>query len=412
MQTGSGFTMVPHHTMGLLYSLPGSQSKILGFITRRTIGWRKPWDAISLSQFEHGVGSEPGTGLSRHTIIQAVRELEAKQLIRTMRLITEAGDSAVTAYALSEAALGTQSGTLHPELAAIAERVVKPLHDGGRAAIAPTRNKPDAKEKPSSISTVSSFGHDDDFLHVQNEFKPYSPSATVENAGLTFAAVDPAPDQVQPFEHPIPDAPAELTTTSTSEISRSIPPSAPERIMPPERSEQLSGSVFSIPPYITPPEPTSGLLESLLDLRFSRRVAADILTRYPAEEVRQALHFLPQRGARNPAAYLISELRAGDYAPPVSKNAPPRRAIGVPQPSPEAEARAEEAERESQRIEAAATEIDAETRAVLLQEARRRCAKIGFKNVPDDSLMLRMQFDILLKERVLDAESAPLQQCA
>ena len=65
------------------HQLSGSEQKVLDFIMRRTIGWGKIEDRISLSQFKNGIkkrdGSwtERGTGLKKdETIINATRKLE------------------------------------------------------------------------------------------------------------------------------------------------------------------------------------------------------------------------------------------------------------------------------------------------------------------------------------------------
>jgi hypothetical protein len=55
--------------------LSGAETKILLFIVRKTFGWGKEWDSISLSQFEEGCG------LSRPSCIEAVAVLIANQII-------------------------------------------------------------------------------------------------------------------------------------------------------------------------------------------------------------------------------------------------------------------------------------------------------------------------------------------
>lgn len=60
----------------------------MDFILRRTIGWRKTWDSISLGQFQKGVrGREKntGTGLSISQIRRAIKGLEEKGFIKVIR---------------------------------------------------------------------------------------------------------------------------------------------------------------------------------------------------------------------------------------------------------------------------------------------------------------------------------------
>jgi len=72
--------------------LSGSEQKVLDFILRRTLGWGKLVDSISLSQFKNGIkkkdGSwtERGTGLKKdETIINATKRLEELGFIYIIR---------------------------------------------------------------------------------------------------------------------------------------------------------------------------------------------------------------------------------------------------------------------------------------------------------------------------------------
>mgnify|MGYP001570109171 CR=1 FL=1 len=72
--------------------LNGSEQKVLDFILRRTLGWNKLEDRISLTQFKHGIKTsdrrwvERGTGLRKdQTIINATRKLEKLGFIYVIR---------------------------------------------------------------------------------------------------------------------------------------------------------------------------------------------------------------------------------------------------------------------------------------------------------------------------------------
>jgi len=68
--------------------LSGSEQKVLDFILRQTIGFRKEYDFISLSQFTNGVGGRSanrGTGLSTSQVRRAIAKLEEKGFIRVER---------------------------------------------------------------------------------------------------------------------------------------------------------------------------------------------------------------------------------------------------------------------------------------------------------------------------------------
>lgn len=67
-------------------ALSGSEQKVLDFLLRRTFGFQKTKDKISIGQFANGVrGCDYGTGLSERTIIRALSKLEKKGFIRVRR---------------------------------------------------------------------------------------------------------------------------------------------------------------------------------------------------------------------------------------------------------------------------------------------------------------------------------------
>jgi len=72
-----------------------AELKVLLVIMRRTYGWRKPTDAISLSQLEKG------TGLRRKAISAATRSLEEGGYIIVDRGTTPNGGTATNLYRLN-----------------------------------------------------------------------------------------------------------------------------------------------------------------------------------------------------------------------------------------------------------------------------------------------------------------------
>jgi len=87
----------------LLFRLNPSETKVLLYIIRRTFGFRKPSDNISLSQLCNGIITKEGrvldrgTGLSKASVARALKSLEAKDVIkRTRRSSRERGDQATT----------------------------------------------------------------------------------------------------------------------------------------------------------------------------------------------------------------------------------------------------------------------------------------------------------------------------
>jgi len=92
---------VPHHTEvpdelfdEQLRYLGYAELKVLLWIVRKTFGWRKDSDAISLSQLIEG------TGLGPTSVKRAVKDLESKGAITVKRDLTKQGDSAVNTYGL------------------------------------------------------------------------------------------------------------------------------------------------------------------------------------------------------------------------------------------------------------------------------------------------------------------------
>ncbi|MFA7302459.1 MAG: replication protein [Candidatus Paceibacterota bacterium] len=83
------FFIYPHVLEDYWHIMSGSEQKVMDFILRRTIGWRKTADSISLGQFQSGVRGRyknTGTGLSVSQIRRAIKGLEEKGFIRVIRV--------------------------------------------------------------------------------------------------------------------------------------------------------------------------------------------------------------------------------------------------------------------------------------------------------------------------------------
>jgi len=77
------------------------------YVVRRTLGFKKDADSISYTQFLHGIVTREGKVLdrgcgikSRGTLAAALRRLEERGLIRSVKTQTAAGDQATTRYTL------------------------------------------------------------------------------------------------------------------------------------------------------------------------------------------------------------------------------------------------------------------------------------------------------------------------
>src|SRR5205814_9739207 len=86
------YTQVPDELFDeLLPDLSGAELKVLLYIIRRTFGFKRDSDSISLSQMLNGLQTrdgrtlDRGVGISKPTPLQALRSLEEKNIIETER---------------------------------------------------------------------------------------------------------------------------------------------------------------------------------------------------------------------------------------------------------------------------------------------------------------------------------------
>jgi hypothetical protein len=100
-------TPVPDEVFDLLLpQLNGAELKVLLYICRRTFGFKKQWDSISLNQIATGITTRDGrvldwgTGLSKRHVQRALKQLEAKQIIRVNRVRDETGLNDINTYSL------------------------------------------------------------------------------------------------------------------------------------------------------------------------------------------------------------------------------------------------------------------------------------------------------------------------
>ena len=147
-----------------MYQLNSSEFKVLMCIARKTYGWHKNSDSISVKQIEKM------TGLSRNGILNSIKGLTAHDLLIKIKSKTSDGDDAPNQYTINIHCLGGGS-------AMNALGVVQPLHPGGSATIAPTKERLYTKEniqnsitpKKESADAVSAFADEGDFDNSQKE---------------------------------------------------------------------------------------------------------------------------------------------------------------------------------------------------------------------------------------------------
>ena len=109
--TAPSYTQVPDEILDeVMAHLTGAELKVLLYIVRRTFGFKKSEDAISLEQICRGIITragrrlDHGTGLKRSTVLEALRSLRDKHLIVAQQTRSANGSLAATIYALHVAA--------------------------------------------------------------------------------------------------------------------------------------------------------------------------------------------------------------------------------------------------------------------------------------------------------------------
>lgn len=107
------FTQIPNYVLDFVMpTLTGAEFKVLAYIMRRTYGFSKLSDTISLSQLEHGIKCadgtilDAGTGLSKPTICAALTVLTDRGLVLKKQNFAQDGGSAPTAFTLNLQATG------------------------------------------------------------------------------------------------------------------------------------------------------------------------------------------------------------------------------------------------------------------------------------------------------------------
>jgi replication protein O len=114
-------TPVPDEVFDVLMpQLSGAELKVLLYICRRTFGFKKPSDTISLHQIAQGITTrdgrvlDGGTGLCKRHVQRALKVLEKKNIIQVTRKVDETGLYEVNTYSLNMLDTGGGVGTISP----------------------------------------------------------------------------------------------------------------------------------------------------------------------------------------------------------------------------------------------------------------------------------------------------------
>ena len=101
-QTENGYTRIANESLEnlALTRIPGQARQVLDFIIRKTYGWGKKTDKISLSQFVKG------TGLSKVAVSKGIKKLTEMNLItkkgNALSLFTQKGNDTAVTYGFNK----------------------------------------------------------------------------------------------------------------------------------------------------------------------------------------------------------------------------------------------------------------------------------------------------------------------
>jgi phage replication O-like protein O len=151
-------TQIPNEVFDTLMSkLSGGELKVLLYICRRTFGFRKDSDSISLSQISKGITTkaghvlDQGTGLSKRQVQRALRALEGRQVILVERKVDETGLHEVNTYRLN-----VQSGDKmsSPVETPVSGEVGTPMSLGVETPASTTKQREQKKEEQKKDNVV------------------------------------------------------------------------------------------------------------------------------------------------------------------------------------------------------------------------------------------------------------------
>jgi phage replication O-like protein O len=149
-------TQIPNDVFdSLMPGLSGGELKVLLYICRRTFGFQKDSDRISLAQIAHGITTKTGkvldhgTGLCKRHVINALKTLEKKNIIIITRTVDETGLNSVNTYRLNMASAGCAAEPIvrHGVVNESAPPVVHSNAPGVVNCSAPTKQREQKKEE-------------------------------------------------------------------------------------------------------------------------------------------------------------------------------------------------------------------------------------------------------------------------
>jgi hypothetical protein len=156
-------TQIPNEVFDtLMPHLSGGELKVLLYICRRTFGFCKDSDSISLTQIAHGITTragrvlDQGTGLSKRQVQRALRVLESRNVIRVERRVDETGLHEINTYRLNVLSGGKMSP---PVETLVSGRVGTPMSPGVETSVSTTKQREQKKDSVVDVAqALQSFG--------------------------------------------------------------------------------------------------------------------------------------------------------------------------------------------------------------------------------------------------------------
>lgn len=248
-------TQVPDEFIDhLMPLLTGAEFKVLVYIVRRTFGFKKEADTISIDQMVNGIRKKNGeqldygTGLSRPTVVEAIRSLTRKNIILTEHRKSSRGGDLATTYRLNIKGVGGYSQAREGGVKKFNSPQGQENEQGGLKNLTPPRVK---KSNPQ---------HTDHEQHTEE----------------TTTTVTHAVPLAEKLEHP---APVVVAPQQSS----------------PKKSEKQ--------------EPLPEVAQELVSAGVSGKVAKELAASFSSEDIRNQILALAHRKATEPAAVLVKSIR-------------------------------------------------------------------------------------------------------
>jgi phage replication O-like protein O len=157
-------TQIPNEVFDTLMShLSGGELKVLLYICRRTFGFHKDSDSISLTQISKGITTkagrvlDQGTGLSKRQVQRALRVLESRKVILIERKVDETGLHEINTYRLNVRGGDKMSPGIETS---VSGRIGTSVSPGVETPVSTTKQSKQKKERQKKDNVVVAVAKD------------------------------------------------------------------------------------------------------------------------------------------------------------------------------------------------------------------------------------------------------------